>query len=399
MDSCTAGAQIRDMSYQFAHTEVHSRKGGKSGSTSYVLDEAQRLPGACPHVAKPSPPELIWGISIEALRALHDQKCDTCLVTSKNGSVRKIRSTQNTLASVVTSFPEEYSKADPQALREWESRTVAWLKAEYGDSLKTVVRHVDEKHPHLHAYLLDEGPEMRASSLHPGYEAKAAAIAAGEDNKGGDRAYRDAMRKWQDRYWQAVGLPCGLARIGPGGRRLTREQWHKERDAQRAVRTAIRAKSHLKKQADGFVEKTKAEANAVKEAALAEADRIRARASADALRTRGIAHRTLQEAQEVLRRAQAAGSRVAALWTAARGYLSGEKEKVAEAIEHAAEAATAPLKAELSSTKEKLKEERQKSKNLRECLTAATSELGEQRRMLQKLTKDHGPSARGPRPQ
>ena len=41
-------------------------------------------------------------------------------------------------------------------------------------------------------------------------------------NKMGDRAYRAAMRGWQDRYWESVGLPCGQTRLGPGRRRLTR---------------------------------------------------------------------------------------------------------------------------------------------------------------------------------
>jgi len=383
--------------------EIYSRKGGKdSASSSNVLDEAMRLDGACPHVRNPSPPELVFGMPLDALRALHDSRAEACQVTSKNGNKRKIRTTQNTLATAVMSFPVELTKADPTALGDWEQRSVAWLRAEYGDRLKTVVRHTDEKHPHLHAYLLDDGPEMRAASLHPGYEAKAAATAAGKDNKSSDRAFRDAMREWQDRYFQQVGLPCGLARIGPGRRRLTREQWRMETTAHKAVRTAVRARSHLKGKADAFVEKTKADAEAaakaIAAAAKADADRIIASAEADARETRGAAHRALSEAREALDRVKAVGGRAAALWSAAKGYWAGERGRIEQSIQQAADAARGPLEADLSKTRAALQEERQKTKALKDSLRDVAADLQVTRHELRRLQGADEPPRPGRRP-
>lgn len=373
------------MGYTFAHIEVHSRKGGKSGSVGYVLDEAQRLPGSTPHVDVPAPPELVHGMPLVELRRIHDDRSDTCRITLDNGRERRIRQDQNTLTSVVLSFPQEMTIADPTALKDWEDRSVAWLRKEFGDRLKTVVRHVDEKHPHLHAYALDDGPEMRAAALHPGYQAKAAALAAGEENKAGDRAYRDAMRDWQDRYWRAVGLPCGLARLGPGRRRLSRDQWQQEQAAHRAVRTAVKAQQHVKGKGVEFIARTKADANEIRKNALAEADAIRAAAVADARTMRGTARRALQEAQDTLRRVSGLGNHAAAAWSSARAFLAGQKEKIEARIQDEVSAVQGRLEADVSSAKRSLQEERQKTKSLKSSVTALGSELEAARSELRRL--------------
>lgn len=333
--NCIAYNNARAMAYTFAHLEIHSRKGGKSGSTSSILDEAERVPGASPHVPNPAPPEVVYGMTIEELRHLHDRRAEACHVTQSNGRTRKIRSTQNTLATVVMSFPDELATADPAAVKDWERLNVAWLKAEYGERLKTVVRHVDEGHPHLHAYLLDDGPEMRASSLHPGFEAKAAALAAGATNKAGDRAYRDAMRLWQDRYWEAVGLPCGLARIGPARRRLTRRGWRDEQDAVKAVATARKAAQDLKGRGAAYIDRTRREAAEITATARAQA--------AQALKDHQAAATALQAAERSLRTSRTLGGRLGALWAAARAAISGRdqalerKVREEEAAKHQAE--------------------------------------------------------------
>lgn len=135
------------------------------------------------------------------------------------------------------------NSAQAAEIEVWEQRSITWLRAKYGDQLLSVVRHTDEAHPHLHAFLLPDDPEMRAKSLHPGHTAKAEARAKAEaegldakaSNKLGDRAYCEALRAWQDDYFEAVGAPCGLTRLGPGRRRLTRGQWQAEKAASRAA--------------------------------------------------------------------------------------------------------------------------------------------------------------------
>ena len=43
------------------------------------------------------------------------------------------------------------------------------------------------------------------------------------------------MRGFQDEYYDAVGAPCGMTRIGPGNRRLTREAWKMEQQQAEAI--------------------------------------------------------------------------------------------------------------------------------------------------------------------
>lgn len=46
------------MRFQFVHIETYARKADWLGrSTSWVLDEAERWEGSCPHVANPQPAE------------------------------------------------------------------------------------------------------------------------------------------------------------------------------------------------------------------------------------------------------------------------------------------------------------------------------------------------------
>ncbi|MEZ2408105.1 hypothetical protein AB6806_14905 [Bosea sp. RCC_152_1] len=237
--------------FQFAHLEVYGRKPDAKGrSVNWVLAEATREPDACPHVATPTPPELVHGIALSEVRRLHDEACSTAKVTLSNGRLRAISKDQKTLLTVVTSHPAltESVRSDPALaaeVRAWEKRSVTWLREQYGERLLSVVRHVDESYAHLHAYVLPS--DLKAAGLHPGTAAKRAVTSAGpaegEDpkalNRRGDAAYRQAMREWQDSYWVKVGLPSGLARLGPGRRRLTREQWQAERMAARSTKMAL----------------------------------------------------------------------------------------------------------------------------------------------------------------
>jgi len=250
--------------YQFIHMETYSRKADASGrSVAWVLAEARRDPDACHHVSEPQHPELVHGASLEELEALHSETADTAKTTLSSGKTRKIRNDQKTLLSVVASYPTpirelHHHVGEPESLRRWEAETVAWIQSQFGDDLVTVIHHVDEKYPHLHAYILPKSdPEFRALRLHPGHETKRLIMDSGSDaddkkalNRIGDRAYRHAMREWQNSYHRDVGISSGLTRLGPGRRRLTRDAWRAEQAQARALKSA-RAK------AQAFIERTK----------------------------------------------------------------------------------------------------------------------------------------------
>lgn len=277
------------MAYQFIHLESWSRKPDDKGrSTDFIFDEASRKPIASVHVAEPKPPTLIYGVGVDEVRQMHNEAAAAAMTPGARGKLRKIASTQKTLHTVVASHPYTVDevRADQKKakeVRDWERRTVAWLKEQYGPALKSVVRHTDEKQWHIHSYVLPtHDPELRAGLYHPGVVAKKAVKAAGrrdgEDgkalNKRADVAYKTAMRDWQDSYHETVAVPCGLTRLGPARRRLTREEWKAERAQARALQNAVDRAEAVKRQGQAYIDRTNAEATAVK----AEVAQVRASA-------------------------------------------------------------------------------------------------------------------------
>jgi len=263
------------MSYQFVHSETYSRKKtDKKFSVKEILDEAKRTEGACPHVPEPEPPNLVYGISLDELESLHDSMCDNAKMTNSKGQTRSIRKDQQTLGTVVLSYPSPKEGQDEQQYSKdyenWKKLSVDWLKEKYGSELKTIIEHTDESHPHLHAYLIPD--DLKADKYNIGRRAKTEYLKSDESkklepkeaNKVGDRVYKQAWREWQDSYYEKVGIPCGLARIGPGKRRLSRDQWQKENQQAQALKKAISQKN-------GFVSRTKEQANSEAQKLIQEA--------------------------------------------------------------------------------------------------------------------------------
>lgn len=280
------------MAYQFVHLESWSRKADDKGrSTDFIFDEASREPISSVHVANPKPPTVIYGIGVDEIRQMHDAAAAAAMTPGARGKMRKLDSKQKTLHTVVASHPYtvEDVRADPskaKEVRDWERRTVAWFKEQYGPALKSVIRHTDEKQWHVHAYVLPtHDPQMRAGVYHPGVVAKKAVKAAGardgEDgkalNKRADVAYKAAMRDWQDSYHNAVAVPCGLTRLGPARRRLTREVWKAEQAQAAALKKAVERAAVVGRQGQAFIVRTKMEAAGIK------AEAAQVKASADRL--------------------------------------------------------------------------------------------------------------------
>ncbi|MCF1491792.1 hypothetical protein GOZ83_13630 [Agrobacterium vitis] len=292
------------MAYQFARIELYSRSGKAGRTTDYIFDEVTRVPSASVHVPSPRPPEVVYGLDPDAVRALHDERVSVAKAsrTDKNGktTLKAIRKDQNTLAGLIFSHPatmdEYHENADVRRdVGEWEQRSIAWLRDQYSDRLVSVIRHTDESHPHLHAYLLPDDVEMRAGLLHPGYPAKNSVLAAGplpgEDRKAmgkrADRAYVAGMRAWLDDYHEKVAVPAGLTRLGAGKRRLTRAQWHAEKAQASALKRAVERASVVEARGRAYIDRTRRMASAIK------AEAATAQASADRLKGVGGAVRAV----------------------------------------------------------------------------------------------------------
>lgn len=292
------------MSYQFARIEIFARSDKAGRTTDFIFDEVTRVPSASVHVQSPKPPEVVYGRDVDMLRTLHDERAAAAKTprTDKNGktTLKAIRKDQNTLAAIVFSHPatmEEY-RASANVRRDvhaWERASIDWLRKQYGDQLVSVVRHTDESHPHLHAYLLPDDTEMRAGRLHPGYVEKNAVIAAGmlpgEDKKALDkranREYVAGLRTWLDDYHKQVAIPAGLTRLGAGKRRLTRAQWHQEKAQAAALKQAVERAAVVEAKGQAYIENTK------RKAAVIRADAAKVKASADRLKGVGGAIRAV----------------------------------------------------------------------------------------------------------
>lgn len=321
------------MGYQFVHLESYSRKADAKGrSTDFIFSEASRKPEASVHVASPLPPVVVFGVSVEAVQEIHDMAAATATINVKGGHVRKLARDKKTLHTVVASHPctMDEIRADPakrKEAEEWERRTVQWLKDQYGDDLKSVVRHEDEEYFHIHAYVVPLGePGMSALRYHPGTTAKreimAAGPADGEDTKAlskrADAAYKRSMRAWQDGYHEAVAAPCGLTRLGPQRRRLTREEWRREQAQAQALQKTIEQARKVKASGENFIERTKSEAEAIRATAAKEREAA-ARAAQTAIAVERRAQKAQEAAAETITQAErysGIGGRLRALWDA-----------------------------------------------------------------------------------
>ena len=427
--------------YQFVHIEGYSRSGGKGGrSVGYVLDEAERRPGACPHVDQPGAPTVLHGMSIGDLRAVHDQRAGEARQSVAGGKTRAIRQDQLTLLTAVASYPVPWSDLDDAGRIEvdaWERRTIDWLKSQYGDRLATVVRHSDEAHPHLHAYVLPDDPAMRAGLLHPGFQAKAAVMdrekpADAEErkalNREGDRAYRDAMRGLQTSYWEGVGLPSGLARLGPGRRRLTREAWQSEKTAAASVVVATRqyesalgAARSLQERGNAFVARTHAAAaetrqeasRRLQEAKRREAEAERLKAEVEALKAEAIRRgresilAAKRKAAEIVQAAEAAaaplrtiGGAIGSAWSAMRDRLSDQEARHEADMERVRKEGERATKREAERAREaeaEVRKERGKVEAVKAVLGERSDELRKTREELDRVRgRDPNPRPRGP---
>lgn len=234
------------------HHQGGTRKNGqKAWTASEILDEVQRLPGSAEHVDPwGESPQIIPGAvaTFDELRAAHAAAAtvkETFDYTGKDGSKstrsRKLRKDARSLYTSVFSLPVETAEArrDPMlrerclsVIEEAIAHERARLESLGGMVLMSVA-HWDERHVHAHMLAIDS-ERGRVNALHPGTAAKEAFVSdprhrglmsKKERNRADDRAYKRAMREWQDELHQSVFAPAGLLRVGPRRGRLSRAEY------------------------------------------------------------------------------------------------------------------------------------------------------------------------------
>jgi hypothetical protein len=263
------------MAYQFIHVEAYGRHGAhlknskkRKPSMFGIRDEMIRAPHACSHVINPQPPKVLFGLSpaaafdLAAGRGAH--------AVDKIG--RRLRPEALVALVGAATWPVLTAdvKRDPEALDRylrWRDATLAWLQSQWGNLLVSVVEHMDELRPHLHFVVVPEvdlDNRLRIASVHAGHRAATNCKDAGGKPREQSKAYMEAMKAFQDCYYNEVAVRFGLTRIGPRLQRLTRDEWkERKRQAEILAREHARVedrKARIKRQAREFVAATSAAA-------------------------------------------------------------------------------------------------------------------------------------------
>lgn len=287
--------------FQFVHMNSYSRTLSKKAShhkwnARDIVNEATRVPGCFDkNITDPQPPIHVYGKSIDELLGTLDTWADG----TKDALGRATRKDAVCLLAGVFSVPDG---TPPEQWNKVKADAIAWAIDKYGDRLETVLEHTDEENPHCHFFVVPR-PGEAFEVVHEGRAAVKAFVAAGGEKKKSNDVYRGAMRVVQDEYYNAVGAPNGMTRIGPGKRRLSRAEWHLEQQQAKAIAAqharaqeleeaagktiseamakggqieldAVEKFETLKQKAKTFREVAIEEAEGIKTKALEEADRI-----------------------------------------------------------------------------------------------------------------------------
>ncbi|HCH1566058.1 TPA: hypothetical protein N2907_001686 [Vibrio parahaemolyticus] len=220
------------LGYQFVHYEGYARepsRNNKKQSARSVALEAERAEGYCSHVYKPQSYIQLYGVSpSKAVEIAEDR--------AKKGTDtlgRKIRRDAQIIIAGVASYPIRASICNikDKGFVEWLNLNHRFLKETWGSRYISNVLHIDEEYFHIHFYIvpeLDENGFFNVSQIHHGISSRDRIKDRPLKEK--NRAYKMAMIEFQNSYYEAVGIPTGLTRLGASSRRLTRKEWMQEKN-------------------------------------------------------------------------------------------------------------------------------------------------------------------------
>jgi hypothetical protein len=228
--------------FQFIHESTYGRKGKKAMTTKTgqvrkakwsgreIVAEAIRELGSCDHVEQPLPPEYVYGDDL----LLFWENIEQLANDAKDTAGRKLRTDKQLLTAGVCSAPILTTDFNPddEFYQQWLKLNLDFLKNKYDVDLGPVILHTDERYIHLHYYVAPEVQDTEygftLEAHHDGLRAKNAEMKDG-NAKTSNIAYKQAMKAFQDSYYEQVAKQCGLTRSGPKRRRLSRNDWKDEK--------------------------------------------------------------------------------------------------------------------------------------------------------------------------
>jgi len=223
--------------YQFIHVETYGKVSAKKKlnyneetkgrNVKEILGEVTRKKGYCDHVEHPEDPILLYGVNPEQLEALTDDYFNNTKLVNNKGIKRGLRKDSHILLAGVISLNRDLEN---EIWEDYKKSSIEWLKNKYGDALKCVVEHQDEAHPHIHFYCVQEnGKDFNL--LHQGK--KAFSLETKKYKK--EIAFKEAMRDFQEDFYNDVSLGYGLMKTGPKRRRLTNKEYKQQQQEIRII--------------------------------------------------------------------------------------------------------------------------------------------------------------------
>lgn len=225
-----------------SYARIPSKRAGRTGyrSAAGVVAELLRDPDACPHVAAPRPPLILWGDPQAALNAAVEMAN-----SFRDPLGRRMRRDAHILAGCICSYPKPVSAVTGNAkheeeLREWIKKSMDWAFNYFRvKQVRAVVLHRDETMPHLHILITPPSPGIEPSPLR--CAAKKARAAAGKAKRNSVEriAYIQEAERFQDSFFDAVSAHFGQTRHGTHKRRrMTRAEHNREKSQARALQLA-----------------------------------------------------------------------------------------------------------------------------------------------------------------
>lgn len=327
---------------QFIHVNAYAQKvsvktkerkegDDKPRSVQDIINETLRVEGYySPTITNPQPPIHLYGEPVEQVPEI---VADWAKQT-KDPKGRKTRADAKGLLAGVFSVK---AGTPTEVWEQVKADGIAWAKLKYGERLKCVVEHIDEEHPHCHFFVVPLPGEV-FETVHEGIAAKKAALSEGVPRKEANIEYRKAMKGFCDGYYERVGAPNGMLRLGPRRRRVPRAVYFAEIQQAQAMKDQFKRVAELKQNAEIEAEIKILGAEAVLETANSEAKTITESAVSVAKTTIESAD---SEAKTIIYEAKSESAGIVnKTKTAASDYLSkAESKGYADGIKKAEEEA------------------------------------------------------------
>lgn len=272
--------------YQFIHVETYSKVSAKKKlkeddynnetkgrNVSDIIKEVTRKQGYCDHVAEPEAPVVLYGVDPQELEALTEDYFNNTKLTNSKGVTRGLRKDSHILLAGVISLNRECDSF----WHEYKQDSIAWLKEKYGEHLKCVVEHTDEANPHLHFYCVqDAGKDFNL--LHEGKRA----FASEKLKYKKEIAFKNAMRDFQEDFYNSVSLKHGLMKTGPRRQRLSNEDYKRQ---QQEIKLINLYKNKTSEEMELLIQNTQKQIKEQEQKAKTEIDSLKKREIANATKS------------------------------------------------------------------------------------------------------------------